>query len=289
MKRFVEKEGGLLEALHGVFPDSSRTTLRSWIKGGRITVDGRSVDRADSMLKVGQLLAVSPRCQFLRGSLKVLFEDEAIVVVEKPSGLLSVATDAGGVINAHEILKRRDSRQRVYPVHRLDRGTSGVMVFAYSEKARDHLKKQFAQREIGKVYYAVVSGKVLDPLEGIWESFLEEDKRFYVKSTRSEKGKQAVTQYQVVSALKKAPFYSLLQLRPMTGRKNQLRVHCSDQGIPIVGDEKYGSLVDPIGRLCLHAQELSFVHPILRKKMTFSLPVPESFYHLLNVKPPIHS
>jgi 23S rRNA pseudouridine1911/1915/1917 synthase len=281
MKHTADKKASLLEILQGMAPESSKNTLRSWLQAGRITVDNQSSHRANTEILPGQEVCIGPKVSFLRGSIRVLHEDDEIIVLEKPEGLLSVATDFENRATVHARLKRRFHNRRVYPVHRLDRETSGVMLFAYSEKARDFLKTQFEQHLIDKTYFAIVE-KEMSLQKGSWESYLEEDDFYYVKSTNdSEHGKLAVTHYEVLKAHKNR---SLLRLKPQTGRKNQLRVHCSEAGHPIVGDKKYGAVTNPLKRVCLHAQKISFVHPSHQRRMVFSTSLPEVFNNALDIK-----
>ena len=278
MQTTVTAPALLLEVLKKLAPDSSINTLRSWIDKGRVTVAGKVVAKSNHPVLPGEEVVIGHRVHFARGGIKILFEDKTLVVLEKPPGLLSVATDFKDEHTVHTILKRRDHIDRVYPVHRLDRDTSGVMLFAYTEAARDHLKEQFEKRLVEKMYIAVIEGK-LNPQEGKWESFLAEDARFFVASTSSEQtGKLAITLYKVVAQNRR---YSRLHLKLQTGRKNQLRVHCREAGVPIVGDKKYGSDSNPIKRLCLHAQSITFVHPVLGKKMTFEAALPQEFDQLV--------
>jgi 23S rRNA pseudouridine1911/1915/1917 synthase len=281
MKYTVLESSSLLDVLHKMAPDSSKNTLRSWLQSGRVTVDERRTERANLEVLPGQQVCIGPKVSFVKGSLRILHEDDAIVVLEKPEGLLSVATDFEQRATVHNMLKRQFHQRRVYPVHRLDRETSGVMLFAYSEQARDELKAQFEQQTVEKTYFAIVEQDM--PLgKGTWESYLEEDDFYYVKSTSSShRGKLAVTHYEVLKAHKNR---SLLRLKPQTGRKNQLRVHCSEAGYPIIGDKKYGAGTNPIKRLGLHALKIAFIHPITKRRMVFSTPLPENFYKLLDLK-----
>lgn len=280
MKYIAEKKALLLEILQKMAPESSKNTLRSWLQAGRVTVNSHLQTRANSEVLPGQEICIGPKVSFLRGSIRILHEDEDLIILEKPAGLLSVATDFENRATVHGFLKRRFHHARVYPVHRLDRETSGVMIFTYSEKARDNLKKQFEEHLVDKMYFAIVEGEL--PLgEGTWESYLEENDFYFVKSTNnSRKGKLAVTHYEVVKAFKNR---TLLRLKPQTGRKNQIRVHCTEAGHPIVGDKKYGAATNPLERVCLHAKEISFSHPSTNRRMRFSAPLPENFYKLLDV------
>ena len=280
MKQIVKQPIVLLQILQEMAPDSSKNTLRSWLQAGRVTVDSRRAERANQLIQPGQEVAIGPRVSFLREKVRIVHEDDDIVVLEKPEGLLSVATDTEDRATVHSYLKRRYHQRRVYPVHRLDRETSGIMMFAYTEKARNLLKQQFEEHAVEKEYFAIVEGQMKKE-SGSWECFLEEDDFYYVKSTGdTHRGKRALTDYQVVQTEKNR---TLLKLHPKTGRKNQLRVHCSESGYPIVGDKKYGAGTNPIKRMCLHAHKLSFVHPSSGRRLTFSVPLPEEFYKLLNI------
>jgi len=274
MRHIVHKKALLLEILREIAPDSSNNTLRSWIQLGRVTVNNERIISANQEILPGQSVCVGPKVSFLRRGIKVLHEDEAIIVLEKPEGLLSVATDFESKVTVHATLKSQFHNRRVYPVHRLDRETSGVMLFAYTEKARDHLKNQFERHRIDKTYFAIVE-KQLPLGQGRWESYLEEDDFYYVKSVNgSQRGKLAVTHYEV---LKTRHECSLLRLKPQTGRKNQLRVHCSEAGFPIVGDKKYRAATNPFKRLCLHAQKIIFTHPYTQRRMVYATSLPNCF------------
>jgi tRNA pseudouridine32 synthase/23S rRNA pseudouridine746 synthase/23S rRNA pseudouridine1911/1915/1917 synthase len=274
MKHTADKNGSLLEVLHEMAPESSKNTLRSWLQSGRVSVAGKPADRANMPIFQGQEVLVGSKVTFLKGALRILHDDDQLVVLEKPEGLLSVATDKETRATVHAMLKRQFHNRRVYPVHRLDRETSGVMLFVYNERARDDLRSQFEQHTVDKTYFAIVE-KEMPTGKGMWESYLEEDDFYYVKSTNdSVKGKRAVTHYDVLKAYRNR---SLLRLKPQTGRKNQLRVHCSEAGHPIIGDKKYGSHTNPLKRVCLHAQKLIFTHPATGRRMTFAAPLPELF------------
>ncbi len=277
MEYVSSKDCLILEFLHEQFPDSSLNTLRAWIRAGRVTMNGKAAGKANVRVSAGSVVSIGPKVNFLRKGVKVLFEDDDLIVLEKPEGLLSVATDIDNTTSLHCILKRRFHKQRVFPVHRLDRETSGVMIFAYTDFTRKRLKEQFEQHRIEKTYYAIVEGKLAAPT-GTWESFLEEDPFYSVSSTTQPgAGKLAITHYEVVSGDKWA---SLLRLRPVTGKKHQLRVHCKEAGHPIFGDKRYGTGKDPLERLCLHAQTIVFTHPVTEKKMRFEVPLPQAFHKL---------
>ena len=263
MKYFLDKETPLLEVLQKLSPDSSKNTLKSWVEKGRVTVDGLAVRHWKKPVK-GEVV-VGQRVAFAEEGVKVLYEDEHIIVIDKPLGLLSVRTDKEAERTVHSILKRR-RQKRVYPVHRLDRETSGVMLFAYTETARDHLKKKFEAHDIEREYMGIVEG-ILKPKTGTWKSNLIEDANYFMKSRQD--GKLAITHYKILKYRKHS---TLVSFTLETGRKNQIRVHASEAGHPILGDTKYGSAYSPLGRLCLHAHILGFSHPVTGKKMQFVSP-----------------
>jgi 23S rRNA pseudouridine1911/1915/1917 synthase len=153
-------------------------------------------------------------------------------------------------------------------VHRLDQGTSGVMLFVYNEKAQGHMKKQFEEHSIVRIYLGLIEGNLPSP-SGTWESNLREDDAYFVRS--SPHGEKAITHYEVVAKRKKS---SLVRFALETGKKNQIRVHTSEAGHPIVGDKKYGAKTNPYKRLCLHAHFLSFEHPATGKRLAFTSPLP---------------
>jgi 23S rRNA pseudouridine1911/1915/1917 synthase len=271
MKTTIEKETPILEALQILSPDSSKTTLKSWVQKGRITVDGCMLTTYQGNFKKGQNIEIGQRVSFTDLGIKILYEDQQLVVIDKPEGLLSVETTTEKEKTAHAILKKH-AKCIVYPVHRLDRETSGVMVFTYTENARDRLKEAFAEHSIKREYFGVVEN-VLKPRKGTWESLLQEDNVFFVRPSLTT-GKRAVTHYELLSVKKGL---SVVRFTLETGRKNQIRVHSSAAGHPIVGDKKYGSTLNRYKRLCLHAHVLGFKHPLTGKEMEFISPLPPIF------------
>jgi len=312
MKAKIQEKTSLLAALQQLSPESSKNNLKTWIEQGRVSVDETRVSSCRQELLPGQELRVGPRVAYTEHGIKILYEDEHLVVLDKPDKLLTVATAAENEKTVHAILKRR-LRRMVYPVHRLDRDTSGVMLFAYTTEARDLLKDQFAEHKIDRIYMAIVEGTPT-PLKGTWKSTLVEDDFFFVKSIPTpeaapvrnfgpakppkndfrsreaaryaqrkafieqkvkseETGKLAITHYEV---LKQRKHTALVKFVLETGRKNQIRVHASEAGFPILGDTKYGGQTNR-RRLCLHAHILGFHHPFRNKKMKFVSPLPEYF------------
>lgn len=214
--------------------------------------------------------------------LTILHEDRDIIVVDKPGGLLTMGTERDKSRTAHTILneyvRKGDprSRNRVYIVHRLDRETSGILVFAKSEAAKKKLQEQW--QETDKRYLTIVYGSVT-PKTGIISSYLTENSAFTVYSTPDPAlGKLSRTEYTV---LKEAKGFSLLEIHLLTGRKHQIRVHLSEKGHPVVGDKRYGTGNDHYGTLALHARSLSFTHPVNGKRLSFETAIPEFFTRLV--------
>ena len=215
--------------------------------------------------------------------LSILYEDHDILVVDKKSGLLTVSNDKVKEHTAYYFLNEyvrkgnRKSRNRVFIVHRLDRDTSGIIVFAKNEHAKRYLQESW--QGFSKKYYAVVHG-TLSKKEGVISSYLAENSVYKVYSVNDpEKGKLAKTGYKV---LKESNKYSLLEIDLLTGRKNQIRVHLAEQGCPVVGDKKYGEKEKGMKRLTLHAASITLVHPYSKETMTFTTKVPAYFKSLVN-------
>jgi len=269
MKYIAEQNGTILEALQYMAPGSSKTTLRSWLKEGRIALDGRTVKHPSAPIASGQLLTLGAKIR--SSQLDILYQDRHLVAIDKPKGLLSVATHYQKQKTAHSLLKEQHKPLAVYPVHRLDRETSGVMIFALTEEARDGLKILFEQHDITRQYEAIVEGH-LPTDQGQWTSHLFEDKNYHVHSTLDPKqGKRAVTHFDVIE---KMAHTSRICLTLETGRKNQIRVHCQQAGHPVLGDKKYGPGQIPCKRLCLHATLLELKHPITGKRLSLRSPAP---------------
>ncbi len=214
--------------------------------------------------------------------LSILYEDRDILVVDKPAGLLTIATDAEKERTAYHHLTeyvrkgQARSRNRIFIVHRLDRETSGVLAFAKTEEAKFTLQEHWEETE--KTYLAVVPGHLTRP-EGVIESYLAENTAHVVYSTNNpEKGKWSRTAYRVVRETKE---HSLLEVDLLTGRKHQIRVHLANIGHPVVGDKKYGQTPDSHGRLALHAHRLAFAHPFTGRRLQFEAKVPSHFYKMV--------
>lgn len=225
----------------------------------------------------------TPNRKFLPRGLDILFEDKHIIVVNKPTGLLTMATRTETEKTVHWALSdyvrkgQAKSREQAWLVHRLDRETSGVLIFARSELMRDRL--QAAWEDVRKTYVAVVHGQVIPPEDTI-SSYLIEELNYRVHSTKNtEHGKLAHTKYRV---LEQTLRMALVEIDLLTGRKHQIRVHFSERGNPVVGDEMYGSAKgNSEGRLALHAMKIEFPHPASGEIMRFEAPLPGAFMGLI--------
>ena len=220
-----------------------------------------------------------------KDKLDIIYEDKSIIVVNKPSHLLTISTDNEKEKTLfHKVMlyeKRKNKNNKVFIVHRLDKDTSGLVLFAKDEKIKYKLQNNW-DKETKRGYVAVVHGKTKD--KDTLKSYLVETKTLLVHSTPDKKiGKLAITEYKKILENKKL---SLLKINIKTGRKNQIRVQLADNGNEIVGDKKYGeNKIDPLRRLCLHANYLEIVHPVTNKKMVFELDIPKVFLNLFeNVK-----
>jgi 23S rRNA pseudouridine1911/1915/1917 synthase len=290
--RTVSQPDTLLPFLFASWPEEKRKQVRTWLKFQAVTVNGRAISQFDHPLKPGDEVAIrtdrhaAPKT-VLRSGIKIIFEDATLIVIDKPEGLLSIASEAEPEKTAYfqltEYLRggRPQSRERVWIVHRLDRETSGLMVFAKTPEAKEALQGNWDQFE--KRYEAVVEGR-LPKKEGTLESDLDETNPFKVFSTRASAAtRHAVTHYRVLGEANRR---SLVQLTLETGRRHQIRVQLKDAGCPIVGDEKYEARTDPAKRLGLHSCYLRFVHPVTQKELTFGSPLPKELARLCAPKPP---
>jgi tRNA pseudouridine32 synthase/23S rRNA pseudouridine746 synthase/23S rRNA pseudouridine1911/1915/1917 synthase len=264
----------LLDSLETLFPESSKNTLKKWIRAKRIYVDNHLVDDQNLLISPSCKVTLGPRKEFYRSEIEILYEDKDILVIYKPTGLLSVATEKEGFRTAHNLLRLRNLNQSVYPVHRLDKDTSGVMVFAKHENAKHHLKNQFEKHTIYREYRAIASG-IISPKKGTWQSYLIEDKNYVMHECEKQEGAEfAITDYEVLKTSKKN---SLVKFILHTGKKNQIRVQAAHRGHALLGDPKYGNKGDSFERLALHALAIEFIHPTKQKKLYFSYPCPKEF------------
>jgi 23S rRNA pseudouridine1911/1915/1917 synthase len=278
--RIVAKPAELLAYLFEAWPETKKKQVRAWLKFGSVAVNDKVITQFDHALKPGDQVMIRPKGMAapetkLASGIRIRHEDTAIIVIEKPAGLLSIASPSEDEKTAYAFLTDHvrkgnpRSRERVWVVHRLDRETSGLMIFAKNEAAKSGL--QGGWDDVEKKYLAVVEGAPAKDA-GKFESHLDESNPLKVYA--AEEGaetRHAITHYRVT---KKGKSTTLVELKLETGRRHQIRVQLAEAGCPIVGDKKYGAETNPIKRIALHASTLRFTHPVTRKEMRFDSPLP---------------
>jgi 23S rRNA pseudouridine1911/1915/1917 synthase len=283
----VEENTSLLEILSVMFENSSRRKIRKMLTEGRILVDGVVVHKAQFKVEAGQIVEMIGKTKAIQETpppllkkkyarkLKIIHEDDHILVVSKPEGLLSIATDKMESDTLHSrcinYVREEDNNAWCHIVHRLDRETSGIMILAKGKWQKEALQEQFADRSIHRSYHALVEGKP-ENNQGTSKMFLLEDRNLRIKkSKKSTKGaKEAITHWCVEDS---DDYHSLIHIIIETGRRHQIRMAMRELGCPVVGDETHGSDQDP-GRLCLHASSLEFLHPENDDPVRFESPIP---------------
>lgn len=275
----------LMEFLLANLTDHKRTSVKEFLKHNQVAVNGSPVSQFNHKLKPGDQVKINFTREwrvFYHRRLKLVYEDDDIIVVNKGYGLLSMGTDKIKEGTAYSILREyvkwSDPRNKLFIVHRLDRDTSGLMMFAKNEEAKNTMQHNWNNMVLNRKYLAVVEGTP-DQAEGVIKSYLAENAEHEVYSTPDPKlGQLAVTRYKTLASKNG---YTMLEVELDTGRKNQIRVHMKEMGHPIAGDRRYGAKSSPIHRLALHAQTLRFAHPVTRKEMNFETPVPAGFIKMV--------
>lgn len=276
----VEKECELLEFLLLTLKGQSRNSIKSLLTNHRVAVDGAPISQYNFKLYPGDIVIItkSPIRKKTRSNLPILFENDEMVVINKPSGLLSIASDKEKGSTAYRMMtdyvQQKDKHNRVFVVHRLDEDTSGVLMFAKNVNLQQALQDNWNNIVSKRGYYAIVEGHLKEK-SGTIKSYLKKNSQNMMYSSKKPgDGQLAITHYKV---LQEIDGYSLLDVNIDSGRKNQIRVHLGDLGHNVIGDDKYGNPSNPIKRLGLHAYELDFTHPISKKKLKFTAPVPKEF------------
>ena len=312
----VAEGGQLMDFLMAKMGGMARSSVKQLLGQRRVKVGNAVQTRHDFLLKAGDIVTVSSgrgNSQLTHPKLRIVYEDDDLIVVNKQPGLLTVAATPGSSeTTAYSILrayvKKQNARAGIYVVHRLDRETSGLLVFARSEELQHYMRQYWRELVTERTYIALAEG-VLSPREGKITTWLTEDKRNAVvySSPVDDGGDIAITNYKTLKTSTTPPqpspqgresgnkpitspegrsggvAYSLVELHLETGRTNQIRVHLASKGCPVVGDRKYGhgNESSPIDRLCLHAKVLAFIHPVTEKTVRFESPVPKEFNRLL--------
>lgn len=276
---------GLMDFAMSAISGVKRADVKKWLKYGHFAIDGNVANAFDAPVAPGAVVELNltrPFVVFRHPRLKLVYEDEDIIVVEKGYGLLSVDTETsrkGKVDTAYSILRQYvksvNPSNKIFIIHRLDRDTSGLMVFAKTIEAKETMQHNWNNIVLERKYVALLDGE-MDKDNGEIRSYLAETSQHEVYSTdEPADGRLAVTRYKV---RKKGKGHTLAEFSLDTGRKNQIRVHARDLGFPITGDKKYGNGSGPLRRLALHAETLRFAHPITRKDMNFTSAAPSQFY-----------
>lgn len=286
----VETDMELLPFLLSKMGGMTRTSIKQLLGQRRVTVNAAVQTRHDVPVHRGDTVTISSgrgNGELHHPKLSIVYEDEWLIVVEKKVGLLTVPTYPGSTeTTAFSILKNyvkhQDVHNGIYVVHRLDRETSGLLVFAKTPELQEYMRTYWRQLVTKRTYVALVEG-ILDKKSGKITTWLTEDKRNAVvySSPTDDGGQMAVTNYKVLKETVPAADLplSLLELNLETGRTNQIRVHMQSIGHPVIGDRKYGhgNEYSPIDRLCLHARVLEFIHPATEQKVHFETPTPKEF------------
>jgi len=287
MKKTILEEIILLEFLKNHFPNSTNNKLRKMLSEGRVLVNNEKTYKAKTILKPKdyfELLGKSNKTpdankiikKLKKSSINIIFEDDEIIVVDKPSKLLSVATDRLETTTLHskcvDYIKEFDNKAWCYIVHRLDKETSGIMLLSKSKQSKEYLQEQFAERSVYRIYHALVEGRP-EKTRGTLNQFLVEDKNLNIKAVKPNypNAKEAITHWEILSGNEET---SLIRVMIETGRRHQIRMAMKELGCPIVGDKIHGAETDPKGRICLHASALEFLHPASDDPVRFESPPP---------------
>jgi len=265
----------------------SRNSIKGLLAHRQVMVNDKVSTQFNLPLQPNDLVVVNSsrgNVELLHPKLKIIFEDQYLIVVEKKEGLLTVSTGISDETTAFSILKnyvkKSSPQNRIYVVHRLDRETSGVILFAKTKEIQLALQENWHRVVTRRVYVALVEGNVEKEKDTIITWLTEHEKSLKIHSSSTDNGgQQAITHYRKIKSNDK---FSLLEIELETGRKNQIRVHMQGIGHPIVGDKKYGSTVSPIARLGLHARILAFIHPMSLENVSFETPVPRNFLNVFH-------
>lgn len=274
------EESTLLNSISKFKKDLSKKTIKSYIKNKMVMVNDKVITNSSYPLKNGDKIEISYSKKVIpEYDLDILYEDDYLIAINKPSGLLSISNDKEKIITAYRMVsnyvKNNNRNKYIFVVHRLDQDTSGILMFCKNKDIRDKMQDNWNTIVKKRGYLAIVDGNITG--SKTIKTFLREDRNQFVYSAKD--GKEAITHY---SSIKNKNNYSLLQVFIDTGRRNQIRVHLSEMGYPIVGDKKYGCKSNPIKRLCLHANRLEFIHPVSKKMISIKCDMPNEMKKLVS-------
>lgn len=273
MNFIVKEKIELLDFLYKNI-NKSKNSIKGILKDN-IYVNNKKISQFNYMLKKDDIVSIKNSID----NIDIIYEDKELIVVNKPSNLLTIRTEKEKEKTLFHIVsdyvKKSNKNNKIFIVHRLDKETSGIVMFAKSLKVKNILQDEWNYIIKKRGYIAIVEGMTKD--EDTIKSYLKE-KNTFVYSTNNKDGKLAITHYKKINFNNK---YTMLDIDIKTGRKNQIRVHMKELGNIIVGDKKYGSKINPINRLCLHANKLEFINPINNKIMKFEIDIPNEFFKLI--------
>ena len=285
-EHIVNEEMILIDYLRKEFTKLSKNNIKSLLSKEMITVNNNVQTRYDFVVKKGDKIVIRDtkiKVKRYQKDINIIYEDDDIIVINKPAGLLTIATNKEKEFTLYhfvsDYVKGKNKNNKIFIIHRLDKETSGIVIFGKNQKAKNLFQNNWEKNIISRNYYAVVEGN-LSNKEGTIKSYLTENSEYMVYSTTEKNGKLAITDYKVIKENKN---YSLLDINIKTGRKNQIRVHMKENGNVIVGDKKYGSNVNTIKRMALHAYKLEFIDPRTNKKVTFKTSMPTIFNKLIKM------
>ena len=271
MEKYIVKENEILiDFLKKMFSNLSKNSVKSLLHNEKVFVNGNMTTKYNYELNIGDVVEIREK---VAKNIDIIYEDKDIIVINKPSGLLTVATEKEKNKTAYhlvmEYLKKKNKNNRIFIIHRLDKDTSGIIMFAKNERAKHLYQDNWNDIVKKRCYYAVIAGK-MENKEGTIKSYLKENGNM-VYSVKDRSGKLAITEYKV---LKERKNISLLDINLKTGRKNQIRVHMKENKTPILGDLKYGEKSKLINRLALHAYKLELINPVTKKLLIFEASMP---------------
>lgn len=283
-EHIVREEMILIDYLRKEFTKLSKNNIKSLLSKEMVTVNNSVQTRYDYLVKKGDKIVIREtkiKVKRYQKDINIIYEDDDLLVINKPAGLLTIATNKEKEFTlyhfASNYIKEKNKNNKIFIIHRLDKETSGIVIFAKNQKTKNLFQNSWDRNILYRGYYAVVEG-TLKNKEGTIKSYLTENSAFMVYSTTKDNGKLAITDYKVIKENKK---YTLLDINIKTGRKNQIRVHMMENGNVIVGDKKYGSNINTINRMALHAYKLELIDPRNNKKLVFKTSMPTIFNKLI--------
>ena len=270
----------LLNSIGNFKKDLSKKTIKNYIKNGMVKVNNKIITNSSCLLKDNDKIEISYTKNKINDfDLDILYEDDYLIAINKPNGLLSISNDKEKEITAYRMVSdyvKKNNHKYIFVVHRLDQDTSGVLLFCKDEKIRDKMQDNWNTIVKKRGYMAIVDG--IMKRSGTIHTYLLENRGQFIYSSKNKEGKEAITHYSVIKNNKD---YSLVQVFIDTGRRNQIRVHLSEKGYPIAGDKKYKCRTNPIKRLCLHANILEFIHPVTKKLIHLESEIPTDMKKLI--------